>query len=476
MFAVCAALAPRTCGVGDAGEFVLALALAGVPHPSGYPLNVLIGNGFVRLLHAFGLGWTHAANLWSALGAAVALALATRVAAKLGAREPGAGPAAWSALAVALIALAIQPLWIASACFAEIYSWHFAWVAGAMLAGLSVFESAERDDFDATRSAILIGAIAGLGLAHHLTSMLASIPLAAAAAIRAARRGRLTAAALGAGVLAALAPLTAYGWIAWRAAHPAAYQWPPLEPSLAGIWTHISGRIYAGAYLGAPVAHALSGLGGPALALLALACVALLAYPLAAPDPARRALGWALLAGAALQCGFALAYGVPDGAVYFVPVLMSGLLVIPSLVTRVRHANARALFAAALAVALAVAAPGWLRESRASFDHAAAVDARIRELWRAIPGERAIVLWTDDHYTRLVMLQRLERDHPERIVDNPRMLTWPAARRAFQRRSGVDPLAGLDLYSESDVARIPANVQRQTDRPVVIFERFAAEH
>ena len=46
-------MAPRGYAEGDASEFTLALALAGVPHPTGYPLYTLAGHLATHLLHAF---------------------------------------------------------------------------------------------------------------------------------------------------------------------------------------------------------------------------------------------------------------------------------------------------------------------------------------------------------------------------------------------------------------------------------------
>src|SRR5207247_7908337 len=77
------AVLPSAPGRGDSAEFTLALALAGLPHPTGYPLYVLLGHPFVKLVHALGLSWPAAANAWSAAAAAVALALWARVALEL---------------------------------------------------------------------------------------------------------------------------------------------------------------------------------------------------------------------------------------------------------------------------------------------------------------------------------------------------------------------------------------------------------
>ena len=62
---------------GDSGEFQFAAWLAGLPHPTGYPLYMLLGWAWSHLLVAF--GWTSPAgamNLLSAVLAGLAIALA----------------------------------------------------------------------------------------------------------------------------------------------------------------------------------------------------------------------------------------------------------------------------------------------------------------------------------------------------------------------------------------------------------------
>src|SRR5436190_1383307 len=70
-------LLPRTVSFEDSGEFVAAAATAGIPHPSGYPLYVLLASIFAKL--PFGaVPWRVA--LFSAVCAAAALAVLFAVA------------------------------------------------------------------------------------------------------------------------------------------------------------------------------------------------------------------------------------------------------------------------------------------------------------------------------------------------------------------------------------------------------------
>src|SRR5439155_23173455 len=127
-FALYVAVLPATPGVGDSAEFTLALGLAGVTHPTGYPLYILLGHPFVKALRALGLPWAAAANLWSAIGAAVAVVFLVRFGQALVARGTRGR---WAMVAAPAALIGLHPLWIFAATQAEVYSWWFAWIAGA---------------------------------------------------------------------------------------------------------------------------------------------------------------------------------------------------------------------------------------------------------------------------------------------------------------------------------------------------------
>ncbi len=298
--------------------------------------------------------------------------------------------------------------------------------------------------------------------------MLAALALAARGRPGAAGRFLRTTAA------AALLPLLAYGWIAWRAFHPAAYQWPLLEPSLASVWSHVTGAIYAGAYLGRSLTESFATLGVHGAVTLAGATLLALGFPFAAPAGPCRTLAVGLAAAAALQFLFVAVYGVPDVEAYALAPLVAGLATLPAAIARFGRANVASLACAGIAAALAFAVPGSLAGARGRAANTAAVEARIREVWRSIPFERGIVFWADDHVTRLVAYQRLEGERPRLVIENPKLLTWAPVRESFRRRVGVDPLAGLTLVTDADLALVPGNVARLTGQPVVDFAAFAA--
>src|SRR5690349_10318515 len=80
VFAYDAALAPHAIADGDAGELTRVLLTGGVAHPTGYAVFAAFGHVFVAALRAMGAGYAWAANLWAALGGAVAALLLHRTA------------------------------------------------------------------------------------------------------------------------------------------------------------------------------------------------------------------------------------------------------------------------------------------------------------------------------------------------------------------------------------------------------------
>ena len=82
-FAAYSLVVPGVSSDKDGSEFTLVLATLGLAHPTGYPIYTLVGHAFVALAHAIGVGWDRAANLWSALGGAVALGFMHALASRL---------------------------------------------------------------------------------------------------------------------------------------------------------------------------------------------------------------------------------------------------------------------------------------------------------------------------------------------------------------------------------------------------------
>lgn len=484
--AVYATLAPTVWGGKDAGEITLALAVNGAAHPTGYPLYTMAGHGFVVLLHRLGVAWPHAANLWSAAGGAVAMALFHALAARV--IPPGApvGRVGRAVLAlVATVLIGLHPAWLLDAILAEVYSWHLAWVCGACLLALALIRALEaragaRDHgaWPPRRLALAAagwGFACGLGLAHHATSVLFIAPLSVAIAVAAARARLWRAWMPAVAVAAALVPLAGYGFILYRAFHPAVFQWPILQPTLRAVIAHVTGAEYRdllGHFAPQPVQQDL--FRSAIYPVLFPALLALLAAALAARAGAERLALWGLFAAAILQTAYGFSYGVSDPSSYFEPTLAVGLLAVPvlgaGLVPRRRLLPALGLLAAA---GLAMLSWSWLQFATGLKMGVGIIERQVHEAWRTLPDEDAIVLWRHDMMPVLLGYQLLEGERPRLYVQDPNALTWEGPRRAFRSRFGFDPLEGLGPTTADSPERIPGNINRRTDRPVYVFGQGA---
>ena len=139
---------------GDWAEMQFIPAQLGIPHPTGYPLYVLLG----KLFSLLPIGtWAYRADLLSAVAAAGAAASAVLIAIRLGAR-PLLAAAAGLSLAVT------GTLWLEAA-FSEMNGLHLFLVAAVIHRAL--VWRAERRDSDL----LLGGLLAGLAVANHLLAL-----------------------------------------------------------------------------------------------------------------------------------------------------------------------------------------------------------------------------------------------------------------------------------------------------------------
>jgi len=423
-----------------------------------------------------GVDWWYAANAWSALGAGVAVALVHRLAVQLVPARFGLDPR--SAAAVALVPaglLALHPLWLEAATLAEVHSWHIAWLAGAALAALRIARDAGAGAGHPRRAALAWGAWCGVGLAHHGTAVFFVLALSVVVVRALARSGGASAGVAGAWLVGALVPLLAYGFVAWRAYHPAAYQWPLLEPSLRSVVEHVRGATYGRLVGGFAPSDAQRALLASAVYPWLVAGGVALVVVFRAGAGAPRAVLAGLAGGALLQAGFVARYGVSDPGPYFLPLLLVALLglqLVPAWIVA-RAGQPVVPFALALFL-LGVLAPGWVRTARERDARLVDVERRVHAAFRAIPYPDAVVLWQNDLYVRLRGYQLLAGEAPGLEVENPGLFTWAAPRRAFALRNGVDPLAGLVLRSDADLARIAPHLAAVLPRPVVRFEDVLA--
>jgi hypothetical protein len=160
-------LAAPDLGYGDAGELGTASFVLGVPHPTGFPLDMLL----LRLGALLPLGtvaWRQ--NMVVALIAGAALGLLFELAARIADRvgiAPGRGGYAGALLAVA--ALGCWPAFFGSALAVEVYCTSL--LLGA-LAGYGALRGG--------RHALLVFLAAGLAAGAHVTALLVILPVAVA--------------------------------------------------------------------------------------------------------------------------------------------------------------------------------------------------------------------------------------------------------------------------------------------------------
>jgi hypothetical protein len=324
---------------GDSGELQFAAWLAGLSHPTGYPLFLILGWAWSHGLAGLGLANpARAMTLFSVLFGALAVALTYLLTVTLLAQgRPGdrsVGLVERIAALVAALTFAWTPTLWSQAVITEVYTLHAVLVAA--LLWLALLWRAEVRLFPKSRtsqSGWLLAVLAflfGLGLAHHRTTLLLLPVLLVFLAWQAPagywRNHRRT--AVGMAVLA-LAPLLLYLYVPLRApATPYLTMdlWPGqtielMDRSPAGLLSYLLGQSFAGeiqrpvqALAAAPsliqrFSAELTAVG----LLLAVVGVVVLAL--------RRqwALLWLLGASFLLLTGFNLFYTIGDIAVFYIP-------------------------------------------------------------------------------------------------------------------------------------------------------------
>lgn len=191
---------PRTLPEADSGELAAIAIGGGIPHPPGYPLLVILLQGFSLLAPLVGL--ISALTLLSELCAGIAAVLITRT---LIARGTSPMAAAAATLAVFLS----RNVWRAATSF-EPFALNLL-LAAAVIAGCDALARAS-DRRGETCWSVAIGAVFGLGLCnHHSLAMYAPLPLAIVLAERRRILQRLF--FMAAGVILGAAPLLSFAWL-----------------------------------------------------------------------------------------------------------------------------------------------------------------------------------------------------------------------------------------------------------------------
>jgi tetratricopeptide (TPR) repeat protein len=232
-FTIYALGACRTIYVGDSGELVAAVHTLGIPHPSGYPLYVLLGKLWTLVVPVGSVAFRM--SLFSALCAAFAVALVF-----LAARALSLGRAA--ALAGAVLFAASPSLW-GEANVQRVYALNALFVG---FATLLAFRWAKLRDENAGETAprdrlfAWIAFVCGVGAANHTFLAVWGVAFLLFALLRdrgLARRWRALALAAG----AAMAGLAIYLWLPLRSRQEPRLDWSDPE-SLAGLVAVVTRR------------------------------------------------------------------------------------------------------------------------------------------------------------------------------------------------------------------------------------------
>lgn len=162
VFAVYAAGACRTIYVGDSGELVAAAVTLGIPHPSGYPLYVLLGKLWTLLVPVGSVAFRM--SLFSAAGAAAACGVVFWLCRRLGLQ-------AWAAATAALLP-AFSPSFWGEANIQRVYALNALFVALATAAAFAWHRSRE------PRALVLAFFLCGLGATNHTFMAVFAVALA----------------------------------------------------------------------------------------------------------------------------------------------------------------------------------------------------------------------------------------------------------------------------------------------------------
>jgi hypothetical protein len=417
----------------DSGDLATAVALGGVPHPSGYPTYLLVAGLFNKL--PLGGDIAYRLNLMSAICAAVAVALlylaAMRTLTALlpedspqaadPAHEPGRvayGSVQVSAALVAALTFAFSRLFWSQAIITEVYALNSLFVALLLWLALRV---------RAGSSGPLgwLWLTAGLALGNHLL-VAAVLPLVLALIWPAywwqSPRRRL----------AALFPLVlglgVYAIIPWRAMTQAPVNWGGAH-TWAGFGWLVTGQAYQGYMFGLPWAYA----GERILALVQIILrsqawwglpVALWGWRVMLRYDRLLALGSLLTV--ALITTYAVGYNTADSYLYLLPALMLISLWLAWGVSDLLRLARTKRMPARLGWALLALPALWvaLNFSAVSLRHdRTAMQFAERTLGQAAPD--ALILVDDDRHTFALWYAHYALDHrPDVAIVNVNLLRY----------------------------------------------------
>jgi hypothetical protein len=293
----------------DGGELLAAAVTNGVPHPPGYPIYMLLLQGWLAmtgiLLPGGDLAWR--GNLFSALCAGLSTGFVVLTAAYLLRLQTGRWPCAM----LAGLAWAISPLLWSQAIISEVYGLHALIVA---FLGWATLVKPQRLWY--------LGVAVALGVAHHLTTVLLLPAVLYFQWVQTRTWSRMLR------VLAWLAVGCLLGALFYVRIPWAAQQVPPVNWGFAdnwqGFWWLVSGQAYRGYLFSIAVGAILSRLAAWAYTLtvqytpvgLALALIGLAHIDREQPSMRNFALLW--LTPISI---YSIGYYTRDSDIYLLPVV-----------------------------------------------------------------------------------------------------------------------------------------------------------
>ena len=344
----------------DTLEFQLVAPTFGIAHPTGYPLYVILGGLWTRLLPVG--NWAARMNLFSAFWAAGAVLFLFLLTRRLVQHADGA-PNQWAGLA-AVAAFALGPVWTAQATVAEVYALHIFFVGAILNTAIGINQDVGTPRFNRRMTGLML--LCGLGLAHHRTTALLAPGLALYLlwSVPGLWRPRpVWFVWLG----ALLGPLLLYAWIPLRASMGVRDLNGSYVPTWAGFWDHVLARQYGAFFADNPLAVSRTASDWLALIVTQFGVVALVLALLGLPwlvDRRRRPVKAWIFVLVVLMTNllFALNYRVGDVEVFLLPVLYCAAIFVGGGVGLVdRLVGSRTVAAAgqlALVLLLASGVPG----------------------------------------------------------------------------------------------------------------------
>jgi len=507
---------------GDGGELQFAAWTAGLPHPTGYPLYMLLGWAWSHLLAGLNLtSPARAMNLLSVGFAVFAVMLTYLLARTVIELAAPASPAIVQRLAALLATLtfAFTPTFWSQALITEVYTLHAAFVA--LLLGLSVrwYKEVKQERAGGepgpftfrsqpVPALIVLALLLGFSLAHHRTTLLLIPVLVIFIWRQDGYRLRRPRWLISLGLLTLL-PLSLYLYVPLRLPH-SDYLQMELAPgqtidlinrSPRGVIGYILGRTFASELEGASTLLAnlaglpgrfLAELGPVGLGLALLGLLTLLATR-------RRRLLWLTGGSFVLLTGFNLVYTIEDIQVFYIPSYLIAALWIGVAAAWIGQEFTRQLLrwqlrplpagrlAGLLLLLPLLALPGWLFLTHAdSLDRSGHTwpDQWWRRLLAADPPAGALLISNDrDEIMPLWYMQQVEGLRPDlnglfpgllpgegwanigQVLDNglasgrPAYLIKPMPELAVKVALGPNDSAGLTPVTGLAAGRTPMRPQ-----------------